>query len=369
MQIIVTGASPGRTRVLHVGRWQLLAAGLAAAALMLALAAGAARLLAPHAGQAIGPRAGAPLRPAGEEAARRDRYLRENLDAIAERLGALQAKLLRLDAVGARVSSLAGLKPEDLLALEREPAVDAPAVRRAAPSGARPGGAPNALGASVGRASGGALHADGLAGADGPAGRPPAAAASATGEGGPYLPMATPSLAQLHASLDALEADAELHGDVLTLAESRLMESRLHARMLPSSAPVAGPVGSAFGFRLDPFTGRAALHTGLDFPAPAGTPIEAAAGGVVVSAETHPAYGQMVEIDHGNRLVTRYAHASRLLVRPGDIVRRGQPIAAVGSTGRSTGPHLHFEVLQDGVRQNPARFLGRQAAPRLASAR
>jgi murein DD-endopeptidase MepM/ murein hydrolase activator NlpD len=367
MQIIVTGASPGRTRVLHIGGWQLLAVVVLAAALVLALAAGAVRLLAPPAGPAGGPRAGLALRPAGEEVARRDRYLRENLDAIAERLGTLQAKLLRLDAVGARVSSLAGLKPEDLVALEREPAADAAAVRRTAASAARAGAAP-AVGASVGRGSGGALHADRLPGSDGAAGSPPAAASS-TGEGGPYLPMATPSLAQLHAALEALEADAEQHGDVLTLAESRLMESRLHARMLPSSAPVAGPVGSAFGFRLDPFTGRAALHTGLDFPAPAGTPIEAAAGGVVVSAETHPAYGQMVEIDHGNRLVTRYAHASRLLVRPGDIVRRGQPIAAVGSTGRSTGPHLHFEVLQDGVRQNPARFLARQAAPRLASAR
>ena len=367
MQIIVTGASPGRTRVLHIGGWQLLAVVLLAAALVLALVAGAVRLVAPPAGHAGGPRAGLALRAAGEEVARRDRYLRENLDAIAERLGTLQAKLLRLDAAGARVSSLAGLKPEDLVALESEPAADSAAPRRTTASAARSGAAP-AIGASVGRGSGGVLRADRLPGSDGPAGSPPAAASS-TGEGGPYLPMATPSLAQLHAALEALEADAEQHGDVLTLAESRLMESRLHARMLPSSAPVAGPVGSAFGFRLDPFTGRAALHTGLDFPAPAGTPIEAAAGGVVVSAETHPAYGQMVEIDHGNRLVTRYAHASRLLVRPGDIVRRGQPIAAVGSTGRSTGPHLHFEVLQDGVRQNPARFLARQAAPRFASAR
>jgi murein DD-endopeptidase MepM/ murein hydrolase activator NlpD len=95
----------------------------------------------------------------------------------------------------------------------------------------------------------------------------------------------------------------------------------------------------------------------LDFPAPVGTPILAAAGGVVIAAEDHPAYGLMVDIDHGNDLVTRYAHASKLWVQPGDLVKRGQVIAEVGSTGRSTGPHLHFEVLVSGVPQNPARFL------------
>ena len=107
----------------------------------------------------------------------------------------------------------------------------------------------------------------------------------------------------------------------------------------------------------------AALHTGLDFPAPTGTPIAAAAGGVVLTAEFHPQYGQMIELDHGNQLVTRYAHASRMLVKPGDLVKRGQKIAEVGSTGRSTGPHLHFEVLVDGVHQNPARFLKLKEEP------
>jgi murein DD-endopeptidase MepM/ murein hydrolase activator NlpD len=123
-------------------------------------------------------------------------------------------------------------------------------------------------------------------------------------------------------------------------------------------------VGSGFGFRIDPFTGRGALHMGLDFPADVGTPIKAAAGGMVVNTEVHPAYGHMVEIDHGNGLVTRYAHTSKVLVKQGDLVRRGQVVAQVGNTGRSTGPHLHFEVLVDGVPQNPARFLaGRGNAP------
>jgi murein DD-endopeptidase MepM/ murein hydrolase activator NlpD len=100
-----------------------------------------------------------------------------------------------------------------------------------------------------------------------------------------------------------------------------------------------------------------ALHEGVDFSAEVGTQIRAAAAGVVVSADRHPEYGNLIEIDHGNDMSTRYAHASKLLVAPGTVVRRGQVIALVGTTGRSTGPHLHFEVRFKGVAQNPNRFL------------
>jgi murein DD-endopeptidase MepM/ murein hydrolase activator NlpD len=128
--------------------------------------------------------------------------------------------------------------------------------------------------------------------------------------------------------------------------------------MVPTQAPVqGGHLGSSFGWRIDPFTGRSALHTGLDFQSEPGEPILAAAGGIVVAQEFHPAYGNMVEIDHGNNLVTRYGHASRVWVKKGDLVRRGQKIAEVGTTGRSTGPHLHFEVLVQGVPQDPQKFL------------
>jgi murein DD-endopeptidase MepM/ murein hydrolase activator NlpD len=182
-------------------------------------------------------------------------------------------------------------------------------------------------------------------------------AAPGGAQGGPYVPPQAVTLEQLRRIVDTLDETADQNADLFTLVESRLMESRLQSLMIPSTAPVSGPIGSGFGFRPDPFTGRSALHMGLDFPADVGTPIMAAAGGVVQLTETHPAYGQMAEIDHGNGLVTRYAHASKLLVRAGDIVKRGQTIAHVGNTGRSTGPHLHFEVLVDGVPQNPARFL------------
>jgi murein DD-endopeptidase MepM/ murein hydrolase activator NlpD len=145
--------------------------------------------------------------------------------------------------------------------------------------------------------------------------------------------------------------------------------------MIPSSAPLEGPVGSGFGFRSDPFTGQPALHTGLDFPAEVGVPIHAAAGGLVVLRDWHPAYGQVLEIDHGNGLTTRYAHTSSFEVAAGALVKRGQVVARVGTSGRSTGPHLHFEVLVDGVPQDPARFLAGpvarpgSVAPTVASSR
>ena len=144
----------------------------------------------------------------------------------------------------------------------------------------------------------------------------------------------------------------------MAVLESRLFDRKIKKMMVPTQAPVANAnLGSLFGWRIDPITGRSALHTGLDFPALIGTPIHAAAGGVVVVQEFHPEYGNMVEVDHGNDLITRYAHSSRVYVKKGDLVKRGQHIADVGSTGRSTGSHLHFEVLVQGVPQDPQKFL------------
>ena len=116
-------------------------------------------------------------------------------------------------------------------------------------------------------------------------------------------------------------------------------------------------ISSLFGWRQDPFTGQKALHNGVDFTAPEGTQILAAADGVVSHTEHHPSYGLMLEIDHNNDITTRYAHTSKLLVKTGDLIKKGQNIALLGSTGRSTGAHLHFEVLINGVAQNPIPFL------------
>jgi murein DD-endopeptidase MepM/ murein hydrolase activator NlpD len=231
-----------------------------------------------------------------DEFEQRDRFMRENLDAMARRLGDMQAKMLQIEALGERVSGLAGVNPDEI---------------------------------KVNAARGGVL-----------------------------VEGRSLSMQELQATLNDLEQATGEHTDLLTVMESRLFDARMKKLMVPTQHPVqAGHLGSAFGWRIDPFTGRSALHTGLDFQADNGTQIQAAAGGVVVTAEVHPQYGNMVEVDHGNNLVTRYAHASRLLVKKGDLVKRGQKLAEVGTTGRSTGPHLHFEVLVQGVPQDPQRFL------------
>ncbi len=308
MQIIVTHGSLAKTRVLNLPGWQLLMAGVTMALLLLALSGLVYHFVLLTAAREGWPVVGQIVKlVVRDEIAQRDRFMRENLDAMASKVGEMQAKLMKLESMGERVSGLAGLKQDDFKGLDK------PAVAPAA----APGG----------------------------------------GRGGPYVPIASPSLTQLTAALTSLDERSDRHSDVLTLVESRLFETRLRSLMVPSSAPVDGPVGSGFGFRTDPFTGRGALHTGLDFPSDSGTAIVAAAGGVVVTADMHPAYGRTVEIDHGNGLVTRYAHASKILVATGDLIRRGQKIAEVGSSGRSTGPHLHFEVLVEGVPQDPAKFL------------
>jgi murein DD-endopeptidase MepM/ murein hydrolase activator NlpD len=334
MQIMITHDVSARVRVFQFSRWQLalLCLGLV---FVLMLSSGAVY----HWFFLKAAREGWPVVSSvvkwvvRDEIAQRDRFMRENLDAIAQKVGEVQAKLVRLEAVSERVSGLAGVKPEELRL--QQPTVGAPS----------PGAGRTGPGSSGG------------------------ASASSGGRGGAYLPLRSPTLEELNDTVTGLDGLSDLHADVFTLIESRLFEERMRGLMVPSATPVDGPVGSGFGFRADPFTGRTALHTGLDFPAEPGTPIRAAAGGVVLELGVHPEYGQTLELDHGNRLTTLYAHLRRALVKPGDIVRRGQVIAEVGNTGRSTGPHLHFEVLLQGVPQNPARFLGAQPAPWEAAAR
>lgn len=161
--------------------------------------------------------------------------------------------------------------------------------------------------------------------------------------------------------LSQLEFDiSRLEGTIAGLSEVAT-ELEVDTMAYPSRMPVPGarvPVSSHYGTRRDPFTGRLARHTGLDIPALHGAPILASGGGRVISAGYKGAYGQTVVIDHGDGLATLYGHASRLLVRPGDVVMPQQKIALVGSTGRSTGPHLHFEVIRDGKSIEPRQYLG-----------
>jgi len=146
--------------------------------------------------------------------------------------------------------------------------------------------------------------------------------------------------------------------DKLGILESLFAVDSAKKKLIPTMLPVEGGwYSSNYGWRIDPFTGQRAFHEGIDVMAEVGTPIYAAAGGVVIFAGSHPQYGKMIEIDHGNGLVSRYAHASKLLVKVGDLVVRGVQIARVGKTGRATGSHLHFEVRQHGRSVNPKRFL------------
>lgn len=235
-------------------------------------------------------------------------FMRENLNAMAVRLGQMQAQLMRLDTLGERLGQLSGIKATELK----------------------------------------------------PADKP--------GQGGPLVVPSKPLTPEdIQRQLDQLSRQLESKGDYLGLIESEMMDERVKKNQLPTALPVEAQWNaSSFGWRIDLFTGEQAMHEGIDFSAPPGTPIRAAAAGIVVAAERHPFYGNMVEIDHGNDLVTRYAHASKLLVKEGALVKRGQKVAEVGSTGRSTGPHLHFEVRFKGAAQNPNRFLQNAQQQKLA---
>lgn len=166
------------------------------------------------------------------------------------------------------------------------------------------------------------------------------------------------AFAGLDTAVAALSSQVDDRWMQLRVLEDVLKWRDVNAAVRPEGRPVGRAyVSSGFGPRIDPFTGRGARHKGIDFAGRAGTAIVAVAAGIVTWSGTRSSYGQMVEIDHGNELVTRYAHNSENLVDAGDVVTRGQPIALLGSTGRATGPNLHFEVLQGGEAVDPSQFI------------
>jgi murein DD-endopeptidase MepM/ murein hydrolase activator NlpD len=175
------------------------------------------------------------------------------------------------------------------------------------------------------------------------------AATPRSGMGGPFVPVKLPA--------DAGAFERQLYRINVTRTQVERLNRTL--TLVPYRKPVIGEVEftSGFGVRSDPFLGRPAMHTGLDFRASTGDPVRATANGKVVSSGWQGGYGRMVEIDHGNGLATRYGHMSEINVRVGDQIRIGQVIGAVGSTGRSTGPHLHYETRIDGEAVDPQKFL------------
>ncbi|WP_250509954.1 M23 family metallopeptidase [Caballeronia sp. GACF4] len=183
------------------------------------------------------------------------------------------------------------------------------------------------------------------------------------GAGGPELP---PHLCDMNSSatgsprqrMKRAEQIIDCIGDKLSLLQDKTFAHYAAYMAYPGRDPAPGShFGSPYGNRFDPFTGRLSFHPGMDLVAPTGTPILASAGGRVVQAGEHSGYGNAVDIRHSNGVVTRYGHASKLLVHQGEYVMPGQEIAEVGSTGRSTGPHLHFEVILDGAQINPKPYL------------
>lgn len=158
--------------------------------------------------------------------------------------------------------------------------------------------------------------------------------------------------------IDGLIKRIEDREEQLELLDFQLGAYRTLKGMMPSGKPVKGGwVSSGYGYRKDPVTGKRRLHRGMDFAGRIGTPVKTVAAGVVTQSGKSGAYGLLVEIDHGQGLVTRYAHNKRVLVKVGDVVQRGDRISLLGNTGKSTGPHLHFEVRRDGKTLNPRKFV------------
>jgi murein DD-endopeptidase MepM/ murein hydrolase activator NlpD len=312
LQIILISDRLAKARSVSLSLRHLVGSAMFALALVVGATAGLHWLILRYAAEVPFPVLQQLVHSARETEAERSRtFVQQNLNAMAVKVGEMQAQLTRLDALGERLSALAGVKDFRFN--------EAPGLGGAAPT---------------------------------------------------LMPSQNLSLADFSEKLTLLSRQVENRNDMLGVLEAQLFEQAVKKRLLPTMMPVAAPYNaSGFGRRVDPFTGQWAMHEGIDFLADLGSPVVAAAGGVVVFAGKHPQYGYMVDIDHGNDLVTRYAHCSKLLVREGDVVHRGRKIAESGSTGRSTGPHLHFEVRFRGVAQNPAKFLVSKSQPAVARAK
>lgn len=227
-----------------------------------------------------------------------------HIDAYAKQIGELQARILRLDAQNQRLSKIAGIKPSNAPITQRTPLTNP------------------------------------------------------DGQGGPQIKDRPLSEQELKATIEKMAFDLDARDEYQGKIEANLLLKTVLREMLPNSSPVEVAFSSSsFGWRIDPVSGHRAFHEGLDFPAEVGTTIFAAADGIVTQAIATPDYGYLIKVEHGAGLETRYAHCSRMLVKAGERVMKGQKIALVGSTGRSTGPHLHYEIRLNGHSLDPREYL------------
>lgn len=230
------------------------------------------------------------------------RVLQEHVDALAKRVGQMNAHVIRLDALGRRLTQMANIDQREF-----------------------------------------------------DFGNPP-------GQGGPEGEGQgqAAQIPQLTAMIDELGREVEKREVELGVLENVMLSRNLNEQIRPGGRPVRdGWISSYFGSRSDPFTGYTAHHRGVDFAGRKGAEVVAVAAGVVTWSRERFGYGKMVEINHGNGYLTRYAHNERNLVSIGETVQKGQAVALMGSTGRATGPNLHFEVLKNGRQVNPLQFVGR----------
>jgi murein DD-endopeptidase MepM/ murein hydrolase activator NlpD len=305
MNIIIVGkAHAVPTRIdLDSTRGRLIAGGILGGAVLALLGAGFAAALFFTSGTTRGLREIADLRATivaeRDELAGLDGESHRNLDALALKLGQLQAQATRLNALGDRLTQVGKLDDGEF-DFSSDPAL-----------------------------------------------------------GGPEEPVTgTVATMPISTGIDNLRAEFDRQEAQLEVLENLLLDRKVDSALLPSGMPVAqGYMASGFGERSDPINGHEAVHLGLDFDAPAGTPVLAVAEGVVSFVGVKPGYGNVVEIDHGNGYMTRYAHNSAIVAQAGARVHAGDTIARVGSTGRATGPHCHFEVWLNGRPVNPIAYV------------
>ena len=235
-----------------------------------------------------------------EQLVRMEQDVDDQVATLATRVGRMQAQLIRLDALGKQLTEVAKLKRGEF-DFDEEPALGGPET---------------------------------------------------AGEG-PVVPA-------LDSMLDSMDAQIDDRRRQLTALQNLIMTRELARQIVPGGRPVeSGYISSLYGQRTDPFDGNNASHHGIDFAGSAGSRVLAVADGIVSHTGNDGGYGMLVEVTHGNGYITRYAHNAKLLVKPGQTVKRGDAIALMGSTGRSTGTHVHFEVLRNGKPMNPLSFVRR----------
>lgn len=309
MNVIFVGKSHGKSRALPLNGGVL--AGLVFLVLALLLAAGwagyqvavsKAALEQPTESELVAAWKGK-LEQQKTEVARVREDVQQQIDALTLRLGQIQGRLLRLDALGQRFVE-SGLVASDEFNFDQPAAVGGPEE--------------------------GSLEGDSYS-----------------------APELTEMITQLERQLEDREKQLRLLDKV---SSRQKLEDELYVQGRPITW---GWLSSKYGYRSDPFTGKRTWHAGVDLAGKEGSDIIAVAGGVVTYADERYGYGNLVEVDHGDGLVTRYAHAKTIKVKVGDLVQKGQVVALMGSTGRSTGPHVHFEVIRNGKTENPVKYIQR----------